>query len=172
MTFHEIYEQHHKAVFNLALQYVQNASDAEEITQEVFLQIYRKLHVFEHRAELSTWIYRITVNKSIDHLRKIKRIKHMIGFFPFLADVLHVREPSMLDHPGAMLENKEALKKIYECINRLPARQKTVIILLKIQGLRQADAASIMGLTEKALESLLQRARKNLKKFLDDTEEK
>ena len=69
MTFDEIYFEHHKMVFNLALQYVQNIEDAEEITQDVFVKVFDNIDSFKKQASLKTWIYRICINQSLDFIK-------------------------------------------------------------------------------------------------------
>ena len=69
MTFEEIYFEHYKMVFNLALQYVQNIQDAEEITQDVFVKVFDSLNSFKNQSSLKTWIYRISINQSLDFIK-------------------------------------------------------------------------------------------------------
>ena len=75
MTFKNIYNQYKNLVFNLALQYCQNRQDAEEITQDVFVKIFDKWQTFRKDADLKTWIYRITINQSLDFLKYKQRKK-------------------------------------------------------------------------------------------------
>lgn len=168
MNFNELYNQFKNTVFNLALQYVQNTEDAEEITQEVFLSVYEKMNSFRHDSKISTWIYRITVNMSIDYIKARKREKR----FALITSIFHkeTNEPkyeiSDFNHPGILLEQKEAYLRIFKLINTLPENQKTVLILLKIEGLSQKEVAEIMKISNKAVESLFQRAKNRLKKKL------
>ena len=69
MDFEGIYIEYQRLVFNLALQYVQNIEDAEEITQDVFLKVYKHLSTFKQQSSLKTWIYRITINQSLDFIK-------------------------------------------------------------------------------------------------------
>lgn len=155
-------------MYNLALQYVQNIEDAEEITQDVFLSIYQSIDGFRADSKLSTWIYKITINKSIDLINKRKRKKR----FAFLTSLFNlennqlVHEPAHFNHPGVQLENKEALQKLFDLINQLPEKQKTALIFTKIEQKSQLETAEIMELSPKAVESLVQRAKVNLQKKL------
>jgi RNA polymerase sigma factor (sigma-70 family) len=154
-------------VYNLALQYVQNVQDAEEITQDVFLKVYNKIAGFENNADIKTWIYKITINSSLDYIKARKTAKRW-SFFRALSlnneeykiDVPH------FDHPGVILEHKEDTELLFKGINELPDNQKTVIILLKIEQKSQAETAEIMNTTSKAVEGLYQRAKKNLEIYL------
>lgn len=171
MTFENIYIEHNNLVFNLALQYVQNTEDAQEIAQDVFLKVYEKLDSFKENSTLKTWIYRITINTSLDFIKAKKRDKR--GFF---FSALRIDDPERsisvpnFDHPGVLLEDKEGVEKIFSAINQLPEVQKTVVLLLRLEDKTQAETADIMGKTTKAVESLYQRAKKNLKTILNKNE--
>jgi len=169
MTFDEIYFEHHKMVFNLALHYVQNIEDAEEITQDVFVKVFDNLNTFKKQSSLKTWVYRITINQSLDFIKGKKAQKSN-----FLSSIFSINDsnfkfqPSNFNHPGIELEQKEACQKIFEAINQLSDNQKTALILLKIEDKSQAETAEIMNLNIKALESLFQRAKNNLEILLLD----
>lgn len=167
MTIKELYEDYNNLVFNLALQYTQNIQDAEEITQDVFVKIYDKLSFFRKEANVKTWVYRITVNQSLDFLKSKKRQKRSF-IISFLKEQEDSIENQILDfnHPGIALENDENLKTLLLKIYQLPENQKTVIILLKIEDLSQKEVAEIMNLSQGAVESLFQRAKSTLKKLL------
>lgn len=174
MQFEELYHQHKKLVYNLALQYVQNIEDAEEITQDVFVSVYENLDKFRQDAKHSTWLYRITINRSLDFIKAKKRQKR----FSFFTSLFHndTNEPrhqiSDFNHPGVMLEEKEQLKQLFDQLNNLPDNQKTALILMKIEEKSQVETAEIMNLSPKAVESLVQRAKSNLAKKLNVSEGK
>lgn len=173
MTFEEIYEAYGKKVYNLALHYVQNRENAEEITQDVFVTIHQSLHRFEERSSLSTWIHRIAINKSLDFIKAANRKKRRLFLSNwFYRDSVEARfEPGHSDHPGALMEQKEATRKIFACINELPDNQRTVLILSKIEQKSQREIADILQLSTKAVESLLQRAKTGLLKKLEAAKE-
>lgn len=174
MTFDEIYVKYSKLVFNLALQYVQQKEDAEEIAQDVFLSVYKSLKEFQYKSDIQTWIYRITINKSLDFIKTKKRnkvIKFIVAWFQDEQHEIHISSQDF-DHPGILLEQKEALQKIFQDINTLPDNQKTAIILSKIEQKSQKEVAEIMNISSKAVESLLQRAKTNLRNKLISNEGK
>lgn len=169
MNFKEIYSKYKVIVYNVALHYSQSIEDAEEITQDVFVSLYEKLQFFREDASLKTWIYKITVNKSLDFLRAKKRQKRFAFITSiFTPDSTKTIEIPTSSHPGIELEEKENLNRLFNCINKLPENQKTVIILLKVEQITQKETAEIMGLTTKAVESLFQRAKNNLKSHLQN----
>lgn len=171
-NFKDIVLSYQKQVYNLALNYVQIPADAEEITQDVFLKVYEKIDQFEGNAQLKTWIYRITINTSLDFL-KSKKFKLFKTFFGLSTDAQPAGNPLQKDsqHPGILLEQKEGLQRVLKAIDKLPAQQKTVLVLLKIEQLKQQEVAEIMDLSTKAVESLFQRAKKNLQQILNTTKE-
>lgn len=166
MTLELLYEKHVKQVYNLALQYVQNVNDAEEITQDVFLAAHKSLDKFRSESNHSTWLYRITINKSLDFLKAKRRKKR---FFWFTGELTE-NDSIEFEHPGVLIENKEETAFIFSCINELPDNQKTALILNKIERLSLAEIAGIMELSPKAVESLVQRAKTNLLKKIGGSE--
>ena len=159
-------------VYNLALHYVQNCEDAEEITQDVFVAIFQSFETFREQSAVSTWMYRITINKCLDFIKSKKRKKRFAFittlFFEGSNELKHTI--SEFNHPGVQLEDKEAVKIIFKHINELPEAQKTALILHKIEQKTQVEVAEIMNLSPKAVESLVQRAKSNLTKKLNNTE--
>lgn len=151
-------------VYNLCLNYLQNKEDAEEVFQDVFLSVHQNLNKFENRSEFKTWIYRIAINKSIDFL-KAKKTKKRWAFFR-MTNLDDLSLPSKVDHPGILLESKEATGHIFSAINLLPNNQKTALVLKTMEQLTQKEISKVLGVSEKAVESLLSRARRNLKEVL------
>ncbi len=167
--FEKMYEEHKSLVYNLALSYVHNQEDAQDITQEVFVKIYQRLGTFDpNRASLKTWVYQITINHCLDFL-KSRKTKKRFGFIVSLfnnetnepiADIGH------FDHPGVALEDKEELQALFTIIDTLPDNQRTALILTKIEDRSVKETAEIMVLSPKAVESLLQRAKAAIAKKL------
>ena len=165
----QLVETYKGLVFNTALSFLQHREEAEDITQDIFIEVYQSLSKFKEQSTISTWIYRITVNKCLDQLRAKKRQKRF-GFITSLfhhetGEVLH--EVSHFDHPGIELEKKEKARILFRAIERLPENQKTAFILWHIEELPQKEIAEIMQASVKAVESLLQRAKTNLRKELE-----
>lgn len=161
-TLKEIYDEHSGLVYNLCLNYLQNTEDAEEVTQDVFVKVFQKQGDFKNQSSLKTWIYRITINQCLDFLKAKKR-KKRFGFIVPIYDNNTNLSYSEFKHPGILLENKEATENLLKLINELPPNQKTALLLKVIDDLPQKEIADIMQLSEKAVESLLSRAKGNLK---------
>ncbi len=164
-AFKYLVAKHADMVYNTALGLVQQHIDAEDITQEVFIQVYRSIQQFKGEAALSTWLYRITVTKCLDFLRSKKR-KKRFGFMIsiFGQDNHPLYEPPDFHHPGVALDKKEDAALLFKLIDTLPENQKTAFILNKLENLSYGEIAEIMKTTASAVDSLLQRARLNLKK--------
>ena len=156
-------------MFNTAIGLVQDHGVAEDIAQEVFVTVFKSILSFNERSSMSTWIYRITVNKCLDHLRARNRQKRngLSGmlFHTESGDPLH--DKPTFDHPGILLEKKEKARYLFEAIESLPENKKAVFVLSQVEELPQKDIAEIMNLSIKAVESLLQRAKANLRKKLE-----
>ncbi|MCX6210750.1 MAG: RNA polymerase sigma factor [Bacteroidetes bacterium] len=171
--FRQLYDEHSKMVYNISLQYLQNIEEAEDVTQEVFVKVYQNLEKFNAtNATFKTWIYRIAINQNLDVL-KTKKAKKRLGFITsiFYKDTNEpLTELVHFNHPGVALENKELMEKLFSTINDLSENQRTVIILLKIEGLSQKEVGNIMNMSIKAIESLFQRAKKTLYTKLYDKE--
>lgn len=171
--FETIYSEFKRLVYNLALSYVHNEEDAQDVTQEVFVKVYQRYSEYKpHLSSLKTWIYQITINHCLDVIRARKSNKRF-GFITSLF-VSNTSEPIPeavhFDHPGVALEDKEALQRLFSVIDSLPDNQRTVLILTKIEDRSIKEVADIMQLSPKATESLLQRAKENFSKKAGRTE--
>ncbi len=167
-SFQEIYETYKNKVFNTVIGYLQNTEDAEEVTQDVFVEVHRSVSSFKGNSSLSTWIYKISVNKSLDFIKSKNRKKR----FAFLTNLFDndsgklKHDTSDFIHPGILVENKEKSIILFKAIDTLPEKQKTAFILSKIEGLGNKEISEIMQMSVGAIESLLSRAKENLKKEL------
>jgi RNA polymerase sigma factor (sigma-70 family) len=173
-AFQELVEQFRDRVFNSAIGLLQHRENAEDITQEVFIEVFRSVSRFRGDCSLSTWIYRITIQKSLEHLR-ISRRRKRTGILLSLfgkEDQFNVPVDTPFYHPGILLENKERAAILFGAFALLPLNQRTAFILHKVEGLSQAEIAEVMATTISAVESLIVRARKRLKELLSDYYEK
>jgi RNA polymerase sigma factor (sigma-70 family) len=167
-AFKSLVTNYQDLVFNTALGIVQNSEDAEDVAQEVFIQVYRSIDQFKGDARLSTWIYRITTTKALDHIRSRKRKKR----FAFITSLFGpndelIHEPVDFQHPGVALDRKEQAALLFQMIAQLPENQKVAFTLHKTEELSYQEIADVMQLSVSAVESLLFRARQNLRKLLE-----
>ena len=170
LAFQELVETFQDKVLNTCLGFVPNQHDAEDLVQEVFIEVYRSISKFRGDSKLSTWIYRITTTKCLEHLRAKKRQKRQ-SFFQSLigmhenADRIKAYD---FDHPGVLMENRERTKMLYQAIEKLPENQRVAFTLHKIEGLSYQEITEVMETSLSSVESLMFRAKKNLKKNLGD----
>ena len=167
-SFTALYNKFHPQVFKTAFGYFNNNFDADEIVQDVFIEVHRSAKRFNHKSGLSTWIYRITVNKSLDKLRFQKSAKRFSFFSAILFDKDNTLTENIADtsNHGLDADNKELEKIIRKAMDTLPETQRTAFILTQVEDLSGKEAAEIMKTTGKAVESLIQRAKANLRKKL------
>ena len=168
-AFKTIVETWQNMVYNTALSIVQNAEDAEDITQEVFIQVYQSVQSFKGESKFSTWLYRITISKSLDHERRRKRKKR----FAFIRSLTATQNESSVHvadfhHPGVLLDRKENAAIIFKAIGALPTNQRIAFTLHKVEGLSYQEISEVMETSISSVESLIHRARNNLKKILGD----
>ena len=114
---------------------------------------------------MKTWIYRITINTSLDFLRSKKRRPILTALF---SSQDNQPEKNEWRHAGILLEEKEGYDALFNALNQLPEKQKTAIILLKVEGLSQKEASLVLNISVKGLESLFQRAKNNLRLLLKE----
>jgi RNA polymerase sigma-70 factor (ECF subfamily) len=142
---------------------VQDVSDAEEVTQDVFIEVFRSASKFRNKSSISTWVYQITVRKSLDMLKYKSRAKRNGKVLSIFGSNSSEIDAPDFDHPGILVENQESARALFSVIYQLPDKQKTAFILSYIEELPQKEVAEIMQLKLKAVESLLQRAKQNIK---------
>jgi RNA polymerase sigma-70 factor (ECF subfamily) len=161
-AFATLYNEYSSLVYNTALSYTKIVQDAEEITQEVFVKIFRKASTFKGDSKLSTWIYRIAINTSLNHIKKNKKRSIFGG---------EAKENQAVDfvHPGVLMENKENTSALFKAMDCLPETQKTAFILSYIEELPRQEVANVMETSLKAVESLLQRAKRKMREELIKT---
>ena len=154
-------------VIRTAFHFLGNMEDAEDLSQEIFLDVIGSIHRFRMDSKLSTWIYRIVVNRSLNEVNKKKRRErlHMIGNYFQPGGREKTTGKSWHSDPGYPdeQENRELLKK---AVDSLPLRQKTVFVLSKYDDRSHKEISEITGLSISAIESLIFRAKQKLQKML------
>ncbi len=166
-AFNLLVQTYKNMVFNTVLGIVQQFQEAEDVAQEVFIQVYQSIEGFRAEAKLSTWIYRIAITKSLDFERgkkakkRINLFKNMIGLEKSVEELV----PDF-NHPGISLDKKEDSIMLFKAIKTLPENQRVAFVLIKTEGLSYAEVSKILNVSEKAIEGLMHRAKDNLRKTL------
>jgi RNA polymerase sigma-70 factor (ECF subfamily) len=168
-AFRQLIEKYQRLVFNACYNLTRSTQDAEDITQEVFIEVYESVHQFRHESKLSTWLYRVAVNKSLNHLRKnrMKNMLHSIEQF-FKNDngaQLDIEDPSAANTPYS-IDYTERSQVLMKAINSLPENQRIAFTLNKYDELSYQEITEIMGISLSSVESLIHRAKLNLQKKL------
>jgi RNA polymerase sigma-70 factor (ECF subfamily) len=159
---------YHREVIKTAYHFVQDMDDAEDLAQDVCIEILESAKHFRGSASLSTWIYRITVNKSLNFIRKNKRKQFVRQFETFFGNTKQygseeTREPMTENNDLHHEENRQLLNK---AISLLPENQRIAFVLNKYEELSYKEIAGIMNTSVASVESLLSRAKQNLQKKL------
>lgn len=159
-AFQKLVDQHKDKVLNTCYRFLLNREDAEDVSQEVFIEVYESIAHFRGDAQLSTWIYRIAVSKCLDELKKRRRKKRVTSF----GRILHIEDivvRFMSDRrPDVAIEEKEGLKQISEVLDKLPDNQRIAFTLSKIEGYNNREIADIMKTTVVSVETWVHRAKR------------
>jgi RNA polymerase sigma factor (sigma-70 family) len=168
-AFKYLVDTYQDRIFNTAIGIVQNAGDAEDVAQEVFIQVFRSIHQFKGDSKLSTWLYRITTTRALDLLRSRKSKKRFGLMQRLFGDGNEpIYEVPDFNHPGIALEKKEDAARLFKAIRQLPDNQKTAFTLHKLEDLSYKEVSEVMKTSVPAVESLMHRAKLNLRKILEN----
>ncbi len=166
-AFKVLVETRQSIVYNTVLGFLQSPMDAEDVTQDVFIKIYESIGQFKGESALTTWVYRVAVTTSLEFLRRKKRKKR----FGFMSPILGENNEETIElpdfqHPGVLLDKREMSTILFKAIKKLPENQQIAFILNKLEGLSYQEVAEIMKTSLSAVESLIHRAKINLKEIL------
>ncbi|MHA8050497.1 RNA polymerase sigma factor [Aquirufa sp. ROCK-SH2] len=166
VAFRDLVKNHQNRIFHHAMQILRNREEAEDVCQETFVQVFESIKSFKGDSSLSTWIIRIVIHKSLEKIRKQKRRQRLLEFLPWWmpneTNSMHATELN----PGIQLENKEKAIALYQAIDKLSPNQRVAFTLIKIDEMPYSEASDVMNLSIKAVESLVSRAKENIKKQL------
>ncbi|MDP5158109.1 MAG: sigma-70 family RNA polymerase sigma factor [Flaviramulus sp.] len=170
-AYGKLLDNFQQKVFSTCISFVPNKQDAEDIAQDVFIEVFNSISKFKGDSKLSTWIYKITTNKCLEFIRK-KNTKKRFGFLKsIMGNDLPADKTNYfteINHPGIILENKELNETLFFAINQLPNDQKLVFTLHKIDGKSYQEICDIIDKSLSSVESLMFRAKKNLQKLLEN----
>ena len=168
-AFRDLVSTYQKMVVNICYGIVHNIEDAEDVAQDVFIEVFRSVSGFRGDSKLSTWIYRIAVNRSINYLRDHKRRSNLKS----LDETVDSSKSAISElfyesgsDPQKEMENIQRSKILYAAIDTLSKNQRIAFTLNKYEGLSYKEISEIMELSISSVESLMHRAKKNLQKRL------
>jgi len=161
--FRILVERYQGRVFRTCMGFLHNREDAEDLSQEIFIQVYQKLDQFQFNAEFSTWLYRISINAGLNRTRqsltkKIFRNQSAKISIERVAELM-----GQESDPENILISEEQKVWLNQLLDSLPENQRKVMILSKYEDMPQKEIAQILGVSEGAVEALLQRAKSNMR---------
>ncbi|MBF9143514.1 RNA polymerase sigma factor [Hymenobacter properus] len=166
-AFRTLVERYQDRIYQVILSLLRNPEEAEDVAQEVFVEVHQTIGRFRGEAALSTWLYRLATSRALKSLRRARTQKRFAFFTSLLGfgnEVLH--EAPTHAHPQALLEGQQQLGLLLDHIARLPDQQRVAFTLRHEQELSYEQIAAVLHTTVPAVESLLFRARKTLRQHL------
>jgi RNA polymerase sigma-70 factor, ECF subfamily len=172
-TFNEIVNRYGDNIYRTALRITHNPSDAEDVLQEVFIKLIRKLHTLRGESKFSTWLYRVAANASFMHLRSEIKYKNEVSLENYISydedEILKgVEIKDWSDRPDEVLLNKEVMEIIEKAVDELPVPYRAVFHLRDVEGLTDHETAKALGLSVSAVKSRIHRGRLFLRGKLSD----
>ena len=162
-AFEKLYEQHHRRVYSLCLRMLGSATQAEDLTQEVFLQVFKKIGSFRGDSAFTTWLHRLTVNQVLMHFRRRGvKLEHTSEE----GDFTNVVETPLQSTRRISMIDKLALEK---AISELPNGYRTVFVLHDVQGYEHEEISNLLEISIGTSKSQLHKARMRLRQLLNKT---
>lgn len=166
--YEELVSRYTPKVFSLASRLVKNREDAEEILQDVFHTVYRKIEGFEGKSSFSSWLYRITVNSAFMKLRKRRQLHRFVAIEDVPLDVQKVVTARSVEAGGGDVatHSRQLHSALEQALERLPEDYRPVFILRDVDGLSSQEVSKILDITVPAVKSRLHRSRLMLRRRL------
>jgi RNA polymerase sigma-70 factor (ECF subfamily) len=168
-AFGLLVRRHQKRIFRLAAHLTRSAAEAEDVTQETFVRAYQAVDRFDGRSEPFTWLYRIAVNLSLNHIRS-RKTRQTVGNEddPRLEALLAETRPSLGRDPSRSTDEKRTAEALLAGIDSLSETLRTTLLLVCLDGLSHEEASKILGAPEGTIAWRIHEARRKLKAFLTE----
>lgn len=163
-AYRYVIEKYREPVIRLCRGFTGSFEDAEDLAQDIFIEVFRSVDRFKAQSSLSTWIYRIAVNKSLNFLRDRKKRYHDSSYSH---DEAQIRSDEDTSADGSLVQ-KDHARALHGALDKLPEAQRTAFILSKYEEMKYSEIAGIMKTSISSVESLLFRAKRNLQENLKD----
>lgn len=172
-AFESLIEGYQKKVFNIVFRMLGNYDDANDVTQEVFIKVFRYLKNFKEQSLFSTWLYRIATNTCLDELRKNKNKNIIYIDQDIKLEDSDIKRQVVDDNPtpDIIYEKNETSKLVNEAINKLSSEHKAAVVLRDIQGFSYEEIAKILNCPVGTIKSRINRGRKSLRELLENKRE-
>lgn len=164
-AFKELVELYQRPIINFVVRFIGDKNKAEDIAQEVFLRVFKAAKDYRPKSKFKTWLFKIATNLCLNEIRDNKNSPQFI-------DLLELNEAGFLAvapdsySPEKTFENKQLIDIIRKAITNLPEKQRIALLLQKYNGFSYEEMSQIMGCSVSSVESLIQRARQNMKRML------
>jgi RNA polymerase sigma-70 factor (ECF subfamily) len=158
-AWEEIVSLYFRRVFNIAYKFVGRHDEAEDLTQDIFLRLFKSLKTFDRRANFSTWLISVSRNLCIDHYRGMRREHEVVTHD---VDVVVLAPPSAVDSPYTMLERRDRVALLRAALDKLAPSLRTAVILRDIQELSYQEIADKLHVPEGTVKSRINRGRTEL----------
>ena len=171
IAFGQLIDTYQQKVFSTCISFIPNKEDAEDVSQEVFITVFKSIHQFKENSKLSTWIYKITTNKCLEFIRKKQAKKRFAFMQTILGNEIPIDKTNYFtefNHPGILLENQEKSVILFKAILTLPEIQRVVFTLAKIDGKSYQEIVEITGKSLSSIESVMIRKKKGLQEKLEN----
>jgi RNA polymerase sigma factor (sigma-70 family) len=171
IAFGQLLDAYQQKVFGTCISLIPNKEDAEDVSQEVFIAVFKSIHQFKENSKLSTWIYKIATNKCLEFIRKKNAKKRFSFMQTILGNEIPLDKTSYfteVNHPGILLENQEKSALIFKAIDTLTESQRIIFTLAKIDEKSYQEIVEITGKSLSSVESILFRAKKALQQKLEN----
>jgi RNA polymerase sigma-70 factor (ECF subfamily) len=168
-AFKQLVDNYRQMVVNTCFGLLHNTEDAEDVAQDVFVEVFRSVGNFRADSKVSTWLYRIAVNRSLNFIRDNKKRRWFQSFDDVVEskkEALNLLSSTNPENPEFELENEQRALLLHEAIDSLPENQRVAFTLNKYEDLAYKEISEVMSLSVSSVESLIHRAKKNLQKKL------
>ncbi|KJF27839.1 RNA polymerase subunit sigma-24 [Clostridium aceticum] len=167
-SFELLIEAYQKKAFNIAYRILGNLEDANDVTQEALVKVYRSIHNFKGNSSFSTWLYSIVNNVCIDFIRKNKKAK-LLYIDGQQEQGAYTKElPDEMNTPECLFEKNEVKRMVHDAINQLNYEQRTIIVLRDIQGFSYQQIAEMLEISVGTVKSRINRGRNHLKLLISE----
>ena len=169
-AFHLLFERYHRRAYAVALGVVKNQQDALDVVQDAFIKVHKHIHNFQGSSSFYTWLYRIVMNLSIDHIRKRRKVTEFDDRIKKDEAVGGGRMMPKLTHenPSKNVSRQELSARIQDALAQLPEYHRAVILLREVEGLSYEEMAQTLEVPKGTIMSRLFHARRKMQVLLED----
>lgn len=168
-AFRKLVDNYRQMVVGICFGILHNIDDAEDVAQEVFIEVFRSVKKFRGDSKLTTWLYRIAVNRSLNFIRDNKKYRRNRPVDDLAGEGKDISQHFVspeTENPEYNLENRQRAAILHNAVDTLSKNQRIAFVLSKYEDLSNREIAEVMSLSVSSVESLMYRAKKNLQKKL------